>query len=65
MAWTQADLDNLNKAIATGATRVKFQGHETEFRSLDEMFRLRDKMDAEVNGSSPAGVIFAEFHDGK
>lgn len=65
MAWTQADLDNINAAIATGARRVKFQGHETEFRDLDEMLKLRDLMRDQIAGTASSRVSFAEYHDGK
>lgn len=65
MAYTQSDLDKLKKAIATGASRVKFQGHETEFRSLDEMLKLQSLMEAEIDNTSGDSVSFVEFHGGK
>ncbi|HRF08501.1 MAG TPA: hypothetical protein PL193_07645 [Xanthobacteraceae bacterium] len=53
MAWTQADIDTLKAAIATGARRVKYaDGRETEFRSLDEMERALSKIEAEIGGNS-------------
>lgn len=52
MAYTQADIDKLKTAIATGAKRVKFQGHETEFRTLDEMKQTLADMEREVSPSS-------------
>ena len=48
MAWTQTDLDKLERAIATGARRVKFGDVEQEFRSLTEMRSLRDEMRKEL-----------------
>ena len=54
MAWTQTDIDALKKAIATGAKRVRFQGHETEFHDLSEMRSLLADMEREVNPSSAA-----------
>lgn len=57
MAYTQADIDALKAAIATGAKRVKFgagpDARETEFRSLEEMRSTLADMIAEV---SPASV---------
>lgn len=45
MAYSQADLDRLDKAIATGARRVRLgsgdSAEETEFRSLDDMLKIR------------------------
>ncbi len=42
MAFTQAQLDALESAIASGVTSVSYEGKSTSFRSLDEMLRLRD-----------------------
>jgi hypothetical protein len=44
VAWTQTDLDNLEKAIRTGARKVKHGDEEIEFRSLREMQSLRREM---------------------
>jgi hypothetical protein len=56
MAYTQADIDALKAAIATGAKRVKFgagpDARETEFRSLEEMRATLADMLAEVSPSS-------------
>ena len=41
VAWTQQDLDRLDKAIATGAREVQFRDQRTVFRSLREMKELR------------------------
>lgn len=65
MAYTQADLDNLDKAIATGAKRVRFgtgeNAHETEFRDLDQMLAIRSLIAAEVSPSPSRGrVTFVE-----
>jgi hypothetical protein len=62
VAYTQADADKLRAAIATGAKRVRFQGHETEFHSLDEMRRLLADIEREVNpASAPARRTVATF----
>lgn len=44
MAWTVDQLQALEAAIAQGAMRVKYADHEVQYRSLDEMLRLRDMM---------------------
>lgn len=41
MAWTQTELDNLNKAIANGVTRVKYSDREVSYRSIEEMMKVR------------------------
>ena len=42
--WTLSDLEALEKAIATGAKRVKYTDKEIEYHSLKEMLSLRDVM---------------------
>lgn len=67
MAWTQTDLDTLEKAIATGATRVKYADKEVEYRTLAEMWQLRDQIKDELglNGTGEnKGRRFASFDKG-
>jgi hypothetical protein len=44
MAFTQAQLDALDAAIAGGELTVKYQDKQVTYRSLDEMTRIRDMM---------------------
>lgn len=45
MPWTQADLDAINEAIASGASRVRFaDGREVTYRSLADMRSVRDEI---------------------
>lgn len=48
MAWTQAQLDALETAIASGSLRVKFADKDVTYRSLDEMMRIRDTIRASL-----------------
>lgn len=44
-AWTQADLDSLERAIATGARTVAWaDGKRVTYRTLEDMFAARDQM---------------------
>lgn len=62
MAFTQADLDAINSAIASGARRVRFQTHEVEYQSIAEMLRARDVIKAELEVSpADSGAIFARY----
>jgi len=45
MSYSQTDLDTLNSAIARGASKVRMGEEEVTFRSLDEMFRIRDQIE--------------------
>ena len=40
--FTQEKLDALENAIAEGVLKVKYQDKEVQYRSLDEMLRLRE-----------------------
>jgi len=62
MAFTSADLDAINSAIASGAKRVRFQTHEVEYQSVAEMLRARDVIKAELEvPPSDGGAMFARF----
>lgn len=64
MAYSQSDLDALNKAIATGAKRVRFgsgeSAHETEFRSLAEMLAIKAVIESELSPHRARPIGFAE-----
>lgn len=51
MAVTQADLQALDEAIATGATKVRYGDKEVTYRSLAEMRAIRREMDATLTGT--------------
>lgn len=42
MAWTQDDLDKLEKAIALGVRRVEYSDKKVEYNSIDDMLKARD-----------------------
>jgi hypothetical protein len=52
MAWTQTDIVALKKAIATGATRVRYADRDVTYRSLSEMKEILALIEQEVNGST-------------
>lgn len=52
MAYTQEQIDALKKAIALGATRVRYADRDVEYRSLEEMKEILGDMIAEVEGAS-------------
>lgn len=66
MAFTQNQLDILDKAIAQGVTRVDYGDKVVEYRSLDEMLRIRRLMAEELGLlKKPDGNRkFAEFNKG-
>lgn len=48
MAWTQADVDALKAAIATGIRRVRYNDREVEYQSIDQMQAALGLMAQEV-----------------
>lgn len=66
MAWTQADIAALKRAIKTGARRVEFGSGETrrvvEYRSLAEMRQILADMEDEFAGPlAPARSAITQF----
>jgi len=71
VAYTQSDIDDLKRAIATGALRVEYTneggGKKTEFRSLQEMKEILADMEREVNPpttSVSSGIIYPQYGRG-
>lgn len=57
MAYTQADLDAIRAAIATGALTVRFpDGKYIEYRSLADMQAIESKIAGEVNTGTTSRV---------
>lgn len=61
MAWTQAQLDALNKAIANGSERVKYADREVTYRSMAEMLKLRSMIMDELNLPGTTRNAFKKF----
>lgn len=44
MAFTQADLDAIDAAIASGELTVSHNGRTVTYRSMDDLFKARDRI---------------------
>ena len=65
MAWTQSDLDKLNKAIAKGARVVDFDGDRVEYRSLADMQKIKSQMERELSPTTVrSNRRVADFNNG-
>lgn len=42
MAFTQADLDRINRAIATGELSIEKDGKKITYRSMGDLIKARD-----------------------
>ena len=54
MAFTSADLVNIDAAIATGQRRVRLGNREIEYQSMEQMLKARDKIQLEINKADNA-----------
>ena len=54
MAWTQTDLDTLEAAMVSGQRRVRLNGREVEYHSIDQMAKARDLIQSSINRESGA-----------
>ena len=50
MAWTQADLDAIDRAIAAGEKVVQYADRRVEYRSIQELLAARNAMKGNVTG---------------
>ena len=63
-ATAAAQLVAIEKAIASGVTRVSYDGKSTEFRSLSEMLKIRDQLRREAGLSVAPRRTVAGFRSG-
>lgn len=63
MAYSQSDLDALDRAIGTGALKVKFaDGREVTYRSLADMRSIRREMSDAIAGAlATPRVTFSSY----
>ena len=54
MAYTQADLDRIDAAIASEELEVEVDGQRTRYRSMSELFKAREFIATQVQQALPA-----------
>lgn len=65
MAFTQTQLDALESAIASGATKVKYADREVTYGSLSDMLKLRTIMRTELGlDNSGGGRVYPQYSKG-
>ena len=52
MAWTQADIDALKAAIASGLREVEYSNGRQEYQNTEQMLLALRIMQAEVNAAT-------------
>lgn len=53
MAYTNAQLETIEGAIASGTLRVEIDGRVVVYQSLDALIKLRDQIRAELGVATP------------
>lgn len=60
MAFTQDDLDRLDRAVASGELQVRIQDRMVTYRSLDELLRARRAVRQALSGRRSSHAL-ADF----
>lgn len=53
MPWTQADVDELKRAIASGVQIVAFSDKTVRYQTTQDMIRALAAIEAELAGTAP------------
>lgn len=56
MAFTQTDLDAVNAAVASGELKIEVAGRMVMYRSIDELIKARDIIQAELAATATANT---------
>jgi hypothetical protein len=64
MAYTLTQYQMLVDAIAQGALIVKYADKEVRYRSLDEMIRIKQQMEIDLNIATKPKVRYAQHSKG-
>jgi len=65
MAYTLTQLDLLNSAIAQGALSVEYADKKVTYRSLAEMYAIKNEMMLELGLKKPdSGRKYADYRSG-
>lgn len=51
MAYTTADLERIDRAIASGASKVQLDGRLVETRSLTDLLKIKAIIEADLNAT--------------
>lgn len=61
MAFTQADLDRLDAAIARGTLSVEIEGRRVVYRTMNELLAARNHVQNQLSAASGGGTITKTF----
>jgi hypothetical protein len=64
MAWTQADLDSLEAAIASGANEVRYGDKSVRYQTLEQMLIARRLIRQELGLDVPPKKFYSKYSKG-
>ncbi|MBH3358793.1 phage head-tail joining protein [Pseudomonas guariconensis] len=66
MAYTPAQLAAVERAIARGERIVRYSDRTVEYRSVDELMKVRDQIRTELaQAAGPRSRVVRLYHGGK
>lgn len=66
MAYTPAQLAAVERAIARGERIVRYSDRTVEYRSVDELMKVRDQIRTELGqAAGPRSRVVRLYHGGK
>ena len=57
MAYTQQDLQRIERALVKGELEVQFQDRRARYRSVDEMLRIHSEIARNLEDAVPASRV--------
>lgn len=60
----QKQLSQIQAIIASGVTRGSYDGKSTDFRSMTELYRIRDDLLSQINAAQPVRRTVAAYNGG-
>jgi hypothetical protein len=64
VAWTQAEIDTLKAAIASGVLSVAYSDRTVTYKSTDDQLKALALMEREVQGANAVGFRLAAVDKG-
>lgn len=61
MAFTTADIDALDRAIASGELIVRMGDRQVQYRTLDELLAARDRISAVIAAQSSTSRAYPRY----
>lgn len=64
MAYSQADIDEVQRILASGASSITYTSGSVTYRSLDDLRRLLVDMQRDVNSTATRTRTVGRFESG-